>query len=231
MAHEALGWLSGGMQGMKVGFCKRGNANLGFEHDRDIAYVRKMRQTIGPERKLMIDLGVAVRWDVATAVRRIQAFDEFDVDWVEEPLGAWDPEGYATLRAKTRTLIAYGEREWTAEGYERIMSTGTCGVAGIDPGRAEGITGFRLAADMLHAHQRTGRTAIPACGRLGAPTVEPARPGYRGDRGCRRPVSPSPGSLVAKSRPVIGGRVALDSGRRDVGVTARARRLPGQLHA
>jgi L-alanine-DL-glutamate epimerase-like enolase superfamily enzyme len=154
MAEEAQEWLSTGLQGMKVGFGKRGNARLGYEHDRDVAYVRAMREAIGPERMLMIDCGINVRWDVSTAVRRVQAFDESGITWIEEPLGAWDPEGYATLRAKTTTAIAYGEKEWTLEGFERVLATGTCDVVGVDPGRAEGITGFKKVADRAVAYRR-----------------------------------------------------------------------------
>ena len=64
---------------------------------------------------LMIDNGITIKWDVTDAVRRVQAMEEYDLAWIEEPLGAWDPEGYANLRAKTTTRIAYGEREWTLE--------------------------------------------------------------------------------------------------------------------
>lgn len=154
MVEEAVGWLAGGLHGVKVGFGKRGNARLGFDHDRDVAYVRAMRDAIGPHRSLMIDLGWAVKWDVTTAVRRTQAFDEYNIDWIEEPLGAWDPEGYRNLRAKTRTRIAYGEKEWTLDGFERVLTTGTVDVVGIDPARAEGITGFRLVADRVEAARR-----------------------------------------------------------------------------
>ncbi len=42
MAEEATEWLSTGLQGMKVGFGKRGDARLGHEHDRDIEYMRSM---------------------------------------------------------------------------------------------------------------------------------------------------------------------------------------------
>ena len=42
--------------------------------------------------------------------------------------------------------IAYGEKEWNVDGFERILSAGTVDVVGIDPGRAEGITGFKRAA-------------------------------------------------------------------------------------
>ncbi|MFC0529309.1 mandelate racemase/muconate lactonizing enzyme family protein [Phytohabitans kaempferiae] len=154
MAEEAAGWLSTGLRGVKVGFGKRGNARLGYEHDRDVEYVRAMRQAIGPDRHLMIDLGIAIKWDVATAVRRVRAFEEYGIDWIEEPLGAWDPEGYATLRAKTQTSIAYGEKEWTLEGFERVLATGTCDVLGVDPARAEGITGFKKVTDRVEFHRR-----------------------------------------------------------------------------
>jgi len=154
MVDEAVGWLSDGLQGVKVGFGKRGNARLGYEHDRDVEYVQAMREALGPDRKLMIDLGYALKWDVATAVKRVRAFDLYAIDWIEEPLGAWDPEGYATLRSKTETLIAYGEKEWDLAGYERVLATGTCDVIGVDPGRAEGITSFKKIADRAEAYRR-----------------------------------------------------------------------------
>ena len=154
MTEQAQGWLSTGLQGVKVGFGKRGNAHLGYEHDRDVDYVKQMREAIGEDKKLIIDLGYAIKWDVATAVKRVQAFDHYNIDWIEEPLGAWDPEGYRTLRDKTKCLIAYGEREWNTEGFDAILATGTCDVFGIDPGRAEGITGFAMAADRIHSHKR-----------------------------------------------------------------------------
>jgi L-alanine-DL-glutamate epimerase-like enolase superfamily enzyme len=154
MAEQAQGWLSDGLQGVKVGFGKRGDAHLGYEHDRDVEYVKSMREAIGDDKKLIIDLGYAIKWDVATAVKRVQAFDEQNIEWIEEPLGAWDPEGYRTLRDKTKCLIAYGEREWNVAGYESILETGTCDVFGIDPGRAEGVTGFVKVVSRIESHKR-----------------------------------------------------------------------------
>ena len=154
MVEEAKEWLSTGLQGVKVGFGKRGDARLGFEHERDVEYMRAMRDGLGAEPSIMIDCGIAVRWDVSTAVMRVRAMEEYDLAWIEEPLGAWDPEGYATLQAKTTTRIAYGEKEWTVEGYERVLATGTVDVVGVDPGRAEGITGFKKVCDRVEAHNR-----------------------------------------------------------------------------
>ncbi len=120
MVEEAQEWVAPGMHGLKVGLGKRGNARLGYEHDRDVEYMRKMRAGL-PGKWIMLDCGWNVKWDVKTAVRRVQAFEEYDLHWIEEPLGAWDPEGYANLRSKTTSLIAYGEKEWNVDGFERVL--------------------------------------------------------------------------------------------------------------
>jgi L-alanine-DL-glutamate epimerase-like enolase superfamily enzyme len=75
MAEEIVGYLSGGLQGVKVGFGKKGDAHLGFEHARDVEYVRSVREAIGPDKRLMIDLGVKNHWDVPTAIQRARAFE------------------------------------------------------------------------------------------------------------------------------------------------------------
>jgi L-alanine-DL-glutamate epimerase-like enolase superfamily enzyme len=154
MVDEAREWVAPGLHGVKVGFGKRGDARLGYDHDRDVEYMRRMREGLGPGQLIMIDCGWNVRWDVTTAVRRVQAFDEYGLHWIEEPLGAWDPEGYANLRSKTTALIAYGEKEWNHEGFERVLATGTVDVIGVDPGRAEGITGFKRVTDRVEAYRR-----------------------------------------------------------------------------
>jgi L-alanine-DL-glutamate epimerase-like enolase superfamily enzyme len=154
MVEEAQEWVAPGLHGVKVGFGKRGDARLGFEHDRDVEYMRRMREGLGDEALIMIDCGWAIKWDVMTAVRRVHAFEEYGLHWIEEPLGAWDPEGYANLRSKTTTLIAYGEKEWNLDGFERVLGTGTVDVVGIDPGRAEGITGFRRAVERIEYWRR-----------------------------------------------------------------------------
>lgn len=154
MCEEIAGYLAGGLQGVKIGFGKKGDANLGFDHDRDVEFVRAVRAAIGPGKRLMIDLGIKNFWDVPTAIRRARAFEDYDVHWLEEPLGADDPEGYRALRAGTSLRIGYGEKEWNYKGVERIVQTGTVDVVGLDPGRIEGITGFWKAAEIVAAHRR-----------------------------------------------------------------------------
>lgn len=154
MVEEAQEWVAPGLHGVKVGLGKRGNARLGYEHDRDVEYMRRMREGLGPDQLIMLDCGWNVKWDVSTAIRRVQAFEEHGLHWIEEPLLEWDPEGYRNLRGKTTTLIAYGEKEWDLAGFQQLLDTGTVDVVGIDPGRAEGITGFKKATQLVELAKR-----------------------------------------------------------------------------
>ena len=70
MAEEIAAHTATGLHGAKVGFGKRGEANLGFDLHRDIEFVRRVTEVMGPGKDLMIDLGVKNFWDVPTAIRR-----------------------------------------------------------------------------------------------------------------------------------------------------------------
>src|SRR5439155_18324735 len=109
MAATMAGWVrDADAIGVKVGFGKRGDARLGVDADRDKAFVAALRRELGPDKAIMVDLAATVHWDVRTAIRRTQAFEQYGIDWIEEPLGADDPAGYRELRARTTTKIAYG---------------------------------------------------------------------------------------------------------------------------
>ncbi|MCF8525994.1 MAG: mandelate racemase/muconate lactonizing enzyme family protein [Candidatus Nanopelagicales bacterium] len=135
--------------GVKVGFGKRGDAHLGFDHDRDLLFMGLLREAVGVDTKICIDLGVRNRWTVDESVRRVRALEAYGLHWIEEPLGHDNPAGYRHLKDSTATLIAYGEREWTVSGIRRIAESGTVDVVGIDPGRVQGVSGFLEAADFL----------------------------------------------------------------------------------
>jgi L-alanine-DL-glutamate epimerase-like enolase superfamily enzyme len=77
---------------------------------------------------------------------------EFSIKWMEEPLHPSDVAGHKEVKAKTSTLIAAGEREWGLPGHRRWIESGAIDVFGIDPGRVEGVTGFRtIAAEVASA--------------------------------------------------------------------------------
>lgn len=130
-----------GYVGVKVGMGKKGGARLGYDHDRDVAFVAGVREAIGPRALLMMDRGQSLVWDVAEATRRTQAFSEHGLTWMEEPLEPTDITGFRRLRNQVTCMVGTGEREFTLRGYKRVIDSGISDVVGFDPGRAGGITG------------------------------------------------------------------------------------------
>lgn len=140
-----------GYQGVKIGFGKRGEARLGYDFDRDVTFMRLLREAMGPKGDIMIDRGQSLVWDVGYAIKLTNALEEYGLRWIEEPLEPSDIEGFRKLRPQVKTLIATGEREWTADAFERLIDTGIVDVVGCDPGRAEGITGTRKMIEHVEA--------------------------------------------------------------------------------
>ncbi len=130
-----------GYKGIKIGMGKRGDARLGYEIERDVDFVAKLRNIIGPDGLLIMDRGQSLAWSVADAIRRTRAIDEYQLTWMEEPLEPYDVEGFRRLRGQVECLIGTGEREFTVRGYQRLMSEGISDVVGFDPARAGGISG------------------------------------------------------------------------------------------
>lgn len=155
MVRDLADCASQGYTAVKVGFGKRGHARLGEEAGRDLDFVRETRAALGPGVDLMIDVGYKVRWDVHTAIRRVRAFEEHGIRWIEDPLPKDDWDAYRQLRAATNTPIATGEREWTPAGYGRLLSAGTGDIILADPGRVDGVTGVWEVVRMLSAANRT----------------------------------------------------------------------------
>jgi L-alanine-DL-glutamate epimerase-like enolase superfamily enzyme len=130
-----------GYVGVKIGFGKRGDARLGYEVERDIAFVRRLRQALGPNAWIMVDRGQTLNWTLDEVIRRVVAWQDVGLKWVEEPFEPHEFEHFRKLRAHAKCMIAGAEREWDYRGYSEVISSGTLDVIGCDVGRAEGITG------------------------------------------------------------------------------------------
>lgn len=154
LAADLADWVGTGLHGVKIGFGKKGRSRLGVDHDRDVAFVAAAREAIGADPALIVDLGVKVYWDADTAIARARAFAPYRLDWLEEPLGPWDPDGYRRLRDAVDVRLGFGEREWDERGYREVIDTGCVDVVGVDPARTYGLTGFLRIADAVHAAGR-----------------------------------------------------------------------------
>ncbi|HEV7247880.1 MAG TPA: mandelate racemase/muconate lactonizing enzyme family protein [Shinella sp.] len=149
---EIVGFKEQGFRGVKLGFAKKGLSNIGREPDNDVAFIRALREAVGDGFEIIVDAGNGVKWDAATAISTVRRMAEYDIGWIEEPFYPTLIEDYRALKAAVDVPIGTGEREWTLSGYRRLIETGTVDVLGVDPSRAEGVTGFRMVDALCEAN-------------------------------------------------------------------------------
>jgi L-alanine-DL-glutamate epimerase-like enolase superfamily enzyme len=134
-------YVEQGYLGVKIGMGKRGAARLGYDLQRDIAFVKDLRAALGPDAWIMMDRGQSLNWTLDGAIRRVLAWQEEGLKWIEEPFEPWEFDHFRKLRQHATCMIAGAEREWDYRGYCEAIGSGTLDVIGCDVGRAEGITG------------------------------------------------------------------------------------------
>jgi L-alanine-DL-glutamate epimerase-like enolase superfamily enzyme len=129
---------------------KFGWGPLGRDAELDVELAAAVREGLGPDAKLMLDIGL--RWDAATAVRMVQSLQPYDPFWIEEPLSPDDYTGYRRLCDAVDTRIAAGEEETTRFGFLDLLERGGVDVVQPDLSRAGGFTECRRIAQLAADH-------------------------------------------------------------------------------
>lgn len=113
---------------------------------RDLARVAAVRKHIGDQVPLMVD--VNQQWDRTTALRMGMALEQFNLEWLEEPLDAYDIEGHAALAAQLVTPVGTGEMLCSAAEVAAYIKRGAIDLVMHDAPRIGGITPFLKVAAM-----------------------------------------------------------------------------------
>ena len=120
--------------------------------DEDLARVAAVRETIGPECVLAVDVNGA--WDYAKAKEGVQHLADFELDWVEEPI-CWREAKHALprLKAECPVPIADGHGEMNLYDCLRLIDDDSVDIIQFDATKFEGVTGSRkimTAAELAH---------------------------------------------------------------------------------
>lgn len=105
---------------------------------RDAIRVRKVRDAVGPDIKLLLDANNC--WDAATAVQFANTVRECDILLFEEPVLADDIPGLARFRRGTDIPLATGEHEYTRYGARDLILAEAADYVQLDGARAGGYT-------------------------------------------------------------------------------------------
>lgn len=171
-------YAENGFQGTKLGFGKKGLSKVGKDPNYDVYFIQRLREALGEDFAIMVDVGNGVVWDIQTAIRTTRRMSEYNIGWIEEPLHPENIQGHKLLRSSVDIPIATGEREWSVEGYKRLLDEDIVDIVGIDPGRVGGITSYKKIMDLVHAYKHrvnahAWSTAITSAASLHASIASP----------------------------------------------------------
>ena len=129
-------------QGHRAFKAKIGGASL----DEDMARLRVIREVIGDEDELMLDVNGA--WDLPTAIEGARLLKEIHPRWLEEPVRWFDDRRELRILAqKTDIPLSAGESEQTGHGVRALLEEQAIDIVQFDCTRMGGFTmGRKLTA-------------------------------------------------------------------------------------
>jgi L-alanine-DL-glutamate epimerase-like enolase superfamily enzyme len=140
-ARQSADYVARGFTATKGGW-GHPDREFGLDADWDVEIVRRVRDAVGPDIDIAVDVSGRAGWSVEHAIEMAQRLAGAGLMWLEDALHHEDYDGLRRLREAAPMPIATGEREWTPSGYRRLIDSGGVDVVLVDPGRVEGITGM-----------------------------------------------------------------------------------------
>lgn len=114
----------------------------------DVEQVRAVRQALGAEARIRVDVNEA--WDLETAKATLAELEPFGIELAEQPVAGL--EAMAGLAASTSIPLAADESVTTLEEAERAVSLGACAYTGIKLSKVGGPAAALAIADLLPAY-------------------------------------------------------------------------------
>ncbi|RDJ21883.1 mandelate racemase/muconate lactonizing enzyme family protein [Bosea caraganae] len=114
--------------------------------------VAALREAVGAEMDIAIDLHGPPWLTPADATQVCRALEPYRMMWVEDPIAPDNLDGYARIRDHSSVTLAAGERMATIFGERELIERDLIDVVQPDTGRAGGITQMKKIAAMAEAH-------------------------------------------------------------------------------
>ncbi len=136
---------------------------VGIDLQDDIRRCRIAREVIGDNIKLMIDANQ--NWDVQQAIDWVNALQQFNPWFIEEPTSPDDILGHKAIRAAVApTQVATGEHCHNRVMFKQFLQADAIDVVQIDSCRIAGVN--EIITVMMMAH-KFGKIVCPHAGGIG----------------------------------------------------------------
>ena len=111
---------------------------VGRDLNQDYDSIAAIRDRVGYDVKLRIDANM--NWSVPAAIKWIRALEQFDLQFVEQPVPDFDIAGLAQVRRSVSVPIAADEACTTLRSALELIKADACDVLVVYPSEAGGLT-------------------------------------------------------------------------------------------
>ncbi|MGA2664675.1 MAG: mandelate racemase/muconate lactonizing enzyme family protein [Nitrososphaerales archaeon] len=139
-----------GYAGTKFGWGMVPSKPFGADFRKDEEVVSLIREAIGPETWLMIDVGRYVNWKVPYAVKMGKMVQKYDAFWFEEALPQDDLDGYAELARSLDVPVAFGEELYTVYDFNEVIKRRAADVLQPDASKVGGISEMKRVTELAY---------------------------------------------------------------------------------
>ena len=116
----------------------------------EVARVEAVRDAVGPDVTLMVDINQG--WDINRAMAVGRRLEEFGIYWLEDPIYHQDYAGYGRLAAALDVPIATGEYLYGVTPFRYLLEYGGADIVMVDLLRVGGITQWMKVAHLAEAY-------------------------------------------------------------------------------
>ncbi|MCF8568513.1 mandelate racemase/muconate lactonizing enzyme family protein [Alicyclobacillus tolerans] len=122
---------------------------VGFGKDQDLEALRNLRNLVGENASVMVDANQA--WTLNQAIQMIDAFQPYNVSWLEEPLRADDMDGYIKLTNQSSIPISAGENLYGRRPFAKWGNSQAIHIAQPDVTKVGGLTEALVITQMMQS--------------------------------------------------------------------------------
>ncbi|MEM4206334.1 MAG: mandelate racemase/muconate lactonizing enzyme family protein [Nitrososphaerota archaeon] len=144
-------YVKQGYKAVKYGWGKTRERAFGMNPDKDEEMIRTIREVLGPQIQIMVDVGRFVNLTPAQAIKLAKRLEKYNIFWLEEPLPPEDVIGYKLLSNTVDVYIAAGESEYNIQGFKEYITKRAVDIIQPDVTKAGGLTIVRKIVDLCEA--------------------------------------------------------------------------------
>lgn len=149
-ARHLAKWVERGFTAVKIHPYEYWAFDQGSDDTLDV--VREVRAALGPDIPLMVDVNNS--YSVHRAIEVGRKLEEFHCALFEEPIAAYDYEGYARLCDALDIPVGAGEQEYTRWQHKDLILRGKVDVIQPDVIKCGGLTELRKIGALASAFNR-----------------------------------------------------------------------------